>query len=114
MGLVCHHNPPPASRLTADAAATAGISTSVAHPLTKPCLCLSIITSPLALLFPHFQCSLVYSPSLVVHTSLFHAVIMSVHTERKKEAVVEIFVHRMVAFLVTESFFISLTFLLLS
>jgi hypothetical protein len=73
--------------MTADAAATASISTSMAHPLTKPCLFLSIITIPLALLFPHFQCSVVYFPSLAVHTSLFHAVIMSLHTEGKKEAV---------------------------
>ena len=75
--------------MAADAAATAVISASVAHPLTQPCLFLSVITSHLALLFPHFQCSVVYFPSVVVHTSsLFHAVIMSMHTERKKEAVI--------------------------
>ena len=41
MELVCHHNiicSPPASHLTVDAAATAGIFTSVVHPVTKPCL----------------------------------------------------------------------------
>lgn len=74
--------------MTVDAAATAVISTTVAHPLTTPCLFLSFITCHLALLFPHFQCSVVYFPSVVVHTSLFNAVIMSVHTERKKEAVI--------------------------
>ena len=80
--------------MTADAAATAGISTSMAHPVTNPCLFLPVITIPLASLFPHFQCSVVYFPSLAVHTSsLFHAVIISLHTERKKEAVIRKFGH---------------------